>query len=67
MRRDPGQPHPRIIDLAQISEIGVAKGHVPCPKGCKAEVFGASGKMRLVAHPGLVSLEGLDREEYSER
>ena len=33
----------------------------------KAELLGAAGKTRLIAHAGLVPLEGLDWEEHSER
>lgn len=67
MRRDPAQPHPRIVDLTQVSEVGVAHGHVSCPEPGKAELLGAAGKTGLIAHAGLVPLEGLDWEEHSER
>ena len=57
--------------MAQISEVGVAQGHVGAvllaALVALPAAIGAPGKPRLIAHAGLVSLESLDREEYSER
>jgi hypothetical protein len=61
------QPHPRIVDLAQISKIRVPQRHVSRPETGKSELLGAPREMRLVAHAGLVPFERLDRKEHAER